>query len=200
MSTAARSKPAPSRISEATRERILAAARDCMERSGIGRVTIVDIAAAAKCSRPIIYKHFQDVGEIVDTLALEDMAVVQEHLATRLRRDLSYAERLVEAIAQAVVIAHDRPLLSGLFDDRESWLRSQRAGEKVRDWVRERWAAFIRRGIADGLLAPDLELDEIVGWISMNQSQLLLRYQTEPIDEARVRRVVERFVVRPLLP
>src|SRR5687767_3244469 len=173
------------------RTRILAAARACFERDGIEAVTIVDIAEAANYSRPIVYKHFADKAEIVDTLCLEDMAVVQNELRSRIGRQLPYERRLTEAIVLGVVLARERPLLRRLLDDRESWLRSQRMGDRVRDWVRERWSAFLRRGAAARLLADDLELDEVVEWIAMNQSQMLLRFQGEPLDVEHLRRFVE---------
>ena len=188
------------RGAQSARARILTAARACLERDGIDRVTIVDIAEAANYSRPVVYKHFADKAEIVDELCLADMKAVGAALRDRIPRSAPYEERLVEAILQAVLLARGKVLLQRLLDDRESWLRSQTVGERVRDWVRERWEAFLRRGKATQLLAEDLDLDEVVEWIAMNQSQLLLRHRSDPIDEARVRHFVRRFIVRPLLP
>jgi len=185
--------------SRRSRERILAAARACFERLGIEAATIVDIAEAANYSRPIVYKHFSDKADIVDSVCLEEMQTLRAELRKRVKPDLSYDAQLTESILQAVILANDNPYIRRFMEDRESWLRSQTIGRKVRDWVRASWEAFIRRGQAAGAFARDLDLEETVTWIAMNQSQLLLRYQDEGFDEASMRRFIRRFVVTPLL-
>jgi AcrR family transcriptional regulator len=182
-----------------TRSLILAAARDCFERLGIETATIIDIAEAADYSRPIIYKHFKDKADIVDHVCLEEMQALQTQLAKLLPRGLSFAEQLTELIVQGAILANRNLYLRRYLADRESWLRSQIAGQKVHEWVRESWDSFLRRGQADGTFARDLDVEEAVNWINMNQSQLLLRFRDEPIDPAQLRRFVRRFVLPPLL-
>ena len=69
----AATEPAPAKQAreQKTVSRILAGARECFERLGIEKATIVDIAEAASYSRPVIYKHFNDKADIVDSVCLE---------------------------------------------------------------------------------------------------------------------------------
>lgn len=191
----ARAEPGPSRA----RQRILAGARECFSRLGIDRTTIVDIAEAAAYSRPVIYKNFNDKSDIVDEVCLEEMQALQLELDKRIARDLPYAERLAEAIYQAVVIARGNIHIQRFMEDREAWVRSQTEAGKVHIWVRDRWASFLARGQKDGILAADLDIEECVMWISMVQSMLLLRFATQEIDHEAMRHFVARFVVTPLL-
>ncbi|MDE2436878.1 MAG: TetR/AcrR family transcriptional regulator [Sphingomonadales bacterium] len=190
--------PAP-KVREGTRQRILRGARDCFQRLGIDKATIVDIAEAAAYSRPIIYKHFSDKADIVDQVCLEEMQALQLELNKRIARDGSYADQLTDAIFQGVALARGNIYIQRFMDDREAWARSQSEAGIVHRWVRERWAAFLARGQQQGILAADIDIGECVTWISMVQSLLLLRYAAEPVDDREMRRFVERFVVRPLL-
>lgn len=189
--------PAPSRPKAP--ERILQGARACFARLGIDKATITDIAEAADYTRPVIYKHFADKADIVDTVCLEEMQALQDQLNLRVDRQLPYADQLAEAILQGVLLAHDNPYIQRFMQDRETWVRSQSEGGKVHVWVRNRWASFLKRGLANGDLAQDLDVEQTVTWISMVQSLLLLRHASEDMDEAGMRTFVRRFVVRSLL-
>lgn len=191
--------PAQQTREQKTVARILAGARACFERLGIEKATIVDIAEAADYSRPVIYKHFSDKADIVDAVCLEEMQALQLELDQRIARDLPFAEQLAVAITEAVILARDNIYIQRFMADREAWVRSQTDAGKVHGWVRGRWASFLERGRAGGLLAQDLDIAQCVGWISMVQSLLLLRYASEQIDREAIRAFVRRFVVMPLL-
>jgi AcrR family transcriptional regulator len=179
--------------------RILAGARECFERLGIEKATIVDIAEAASYSRPVIYKHFNDKADIVDSVCQEEMQALQLELNQRIARDLPFIDQLAEAIAEAVILAKDNIYIQRFMQDREAWVRSQSEAGKVHTWVRDRWASFLRRGQEQSILAPDLDIEQCVTWISMVQSLLLLRYASEAIDPVALRSFVRRFVVTPLI-
>lgn len=181
------------------RQRILAGARVCFERLGIDKATIVDIAEAAGYSRPVIYKHFSDKADIVDSVCLEEMQALQLELNQRIARELPFADQLADAIFEAVVIAQGNIYIQRFMEDREAWVRSQSQAGTVHVWVRDRWTSFLTRGRQAGILAADIDIDECVTWISMVQSILLLRFANEAIDREATRHFVERFVVRPLL-
>lgn len=182
-----------------TRARILAGARACFAQLGIDRATVTDIAEAAAYTRPVIYKHFKDKADIVDSVCLEEMQALQAKLDRRIGRDLPFAEQLGAAIAEAVVLALDNVYIQRFMQDREAWVRSQTGAGKVHLWVRERWSRFLQRGQALGVIATDLDVDQCVLWISMSQSMLLLRYAGEDVDREALLGFVRRFVVLPLL-
>lgn len=192
-------EPATGTRGHKTVERILTAARECFSRLGIEKATIVDIAEEAAYSRPVIYKHFTDKADIVDSVCLEEMQSLQLELNKQISRSLPFAEQLADAISHAVVLAHGNIYIQRFMEDRETWVRSQTEGGKVHVWVRERWRSFLQRGQRDGIVAADLDLEQCVTWISMAQSLLLLRYASEELDQASMRAFVSRFVVTPLL-
>lgn len=185
--------------SSPTRERVLNGARACFARIGIDKATIVDIAEAANYSRPVIYKHFSDKAEIVDSVCLEEMQALQMELNKRIARDAAYPDQLADAIFEGVVLARGNIYIQRFMEDREAWVRSQTEAGRVHVWVRNRWASFLARGQREGILAADIDIEESVTWISMVQSMLLLRFANEEIDRAATHRFIVRFVVRPLL-
>lgn len=180
-------------------QRVLAAARSCFARLGIEKATITDIAEEADYTRPVIYKYFNDKEDIVDSVCLEEMATLQAQLYTRVNRGLPFGDQLAEAILQGVLLAQDNPYIQRFMQDRDTWVRSQSEGGKVHIWVRNRWTRFLERGLSEGHLADDLDIEQTVTWISMVQSLLLLRHMSEDMNEAAMRTFVRRFVVRPLL-
>tara|TARA_R110000772_G_scaffold115174_1_gene219923 strand:+ start:3071 stop:3667 length:597 start_codon:yes stop_codon:yes gene_type:complete len=182
-----------------TARRILNAAGRCFQAEGIAKVTIVDISKAAKYSRPIIYRHFGGKDDIVDHLCLDEMQIIQSKLNEIMPREMGFTQRLVEIITQAVILSLESPYIQVFMQNRKAWLRSQTAGSDVHSWVKKRWQAYLAYGQRHGMLAADLEIEEAVNWIAMSQSMLLMRFEGQELVEADIRRLVSRFVVRPLV-
>jgi AcrR family transcriptional regulator len=190
--------PLPARTSR-TELRILAGARRCIETNGIDRTTIVDIAEAADYTRPVIYKYFSDKNAIVDHLCMEEMQGIQHRLNSQLDRAQSYGDVMTQAILLGVTLARENIYIRRFMQDHASWVRSQTESGLVHLWVSGQWNRFLLRGREGGDLAPDIDIDETVTWIALVQSLLLLRFDNDDMDEAKMRRFVRRFVVAPLL-
>ena len=106
--------------SRATRERIVDAAAEVIERLGLARATTREIARAAGYSEATIYKHFRDKGELV-------LEVVSERLpqfVAALKRLLEHPGEgtvegnLADLAAEAVAFyARLVPVTGGLFGE-----------------------------------------------------------------------------------
>ena len=83
-----------------TEARLLAAARDCLQRLGLRGTTSRAIAAAAGANLGAITYHFGSKDELV---ALAMLASIREWVAPALdvlKRDMDPAERMIEAVRQ----------------------------------------------------------------------------------------------------
>ena len=69
----------------------------------------------------------------------------------------------------------------------------------VHQSTREWWRNLIDRGHAQHLLARDLNLDQMVSWLTLSHGMLMMKIDAEPIDDKELRYFVRRFVVEPLL-
>ena len=101
------------RSAEQTRARIREAAYKLFRRQGYSRVTMDDIAAAAKFTKRTIYHHFQSKDQL-----LADVLESQHHLALQAFRTFGdnlsgSAETIVEAMFQDLAVWADRPRWAG---------------------------------------------------------------------------------------
>ena len=60
------------------RERILAAAERCIERHGIRKTTMDDVASEVGLSRPSVYRYFADRDDLLVELIMRHARVINE--------------------------------------------------------------------------------------------------------------------------
>ena len=180
-------------------ERIVAAARTCFERYGIQKTTIEDIAKAARVSRPTVYKHFPGKLEIVDHISMIELDRIQAALRGRLTRHSDFAERMTEVVLVSVMVASENLYVRRFVEAMGEAAHSYAPSSPYQKLARARWHALLERARASGELAPDLDLDEVVSWLSLNQIILLATIDEMEGGEGYLRRMVRRFVVEPLL-
>lgn len=98
------------RSTKQTRSRVLDAAYGQVRRRGYSRVTMDDIAAAAKLTKRTVYHHFRSKDQLV-----AEVLLVQHHLALRAFR--TFGDKL-SGSAETVV--------RGMFDDLAVWADTPR--------------------------------------------------------------------------
>jgi AcrR family transcriptional regulator len=186
----------------ATRDRIIEAARICYARSDISQTTMVDIAQQAGIGRATLYRHFptreavllavyrKEVGEFLQRfqreaaraetfcgLLLDYMVFTLQQADTTRLYNVLFAEQSALWVSRTY-LADDETLAMTAAVFRESFLVARRVGE----------------------IAMDLELEDIVG-ISI---RLLMTFILVPgaklQDEAGVRAYFEKYLLRTLRP
>ena len=173
------------------RARILSHARKCFERAGFQKTTIEDIAAAAGIARQTIYNHFTGKQDIVDQITLNEVMKVQEDLRRQMRHFPRFADKTTEAILRSVLVARTNPYLQRT--------AVEEVPGPVHKWHGERWRSALENGLASGDLRPDLDLDDVVSWISFTQRMLQIRINQSEVDEDQLRRFIRTFIVEPIL-
>lgn len=184
---------------EGTAAKIVEGARQCFERFGFEKTTMEDIARAAKISRPTIYKHFPGKAEIVDHIGFGELERIQEVVRTRITWQNSFAELVTEVIVASIFVARENQYIRRFVEELEVTAHSVAPTSPYQIQARARWESVLRRARDSGELAPDLELGDVVNWISHNQVMLLKTIDQIGADETRLRFIVRRFVVEPLL-
>lgn len=179
--------------------RIVESARTCFERYGIQKTTIEDIAKAAGVSRPTVYKHFPGKMEIVDHISLSEVDKIQQVLSRRLTRHSTFAEQMTEVVHSSVMVASENLYVRRFVEAMGEAAHSYAPSGPYQKAARARWHATLENARATGELADDLDLDEVVSWLSLNQIILLATLEQMEGGEAHLRRFIRRFVVEPLL-
>jgi AcrR family transcriptional regulator len=181
-----------------TTERILKAAHACFERFGIPKTTIGDIANAAGLSRPTVYKHFSGKDEIVDHLS----AIEANELAQKIRNDLKGAQDLEARLVRVLLVgtrAAKNPYVRRSIETVYVPSRIADSESPIHKLQKLRWSHYLDAALKRGELATDISRDEIISWLSLAQTLLLIRVDAVQLSDKELERFIARFLVRPLL-
>jgi AcrR family transcriptional regulator len=89
--------------SEAEARRILLdVTRDCIERFGLSKVGLSDVASAAGVTRQTVYRYFADAEDLFNSAAVLASGGFLERLRERVQQQEGVAERMVETLVLAI--------------------------------------------------------------------------------------------------
>lgn len=170
---------APRMAAEQRREQLLDAALSVIVRQGYGRVSVEAIARTAGVTRPVVYDHFKDLGQLLHALIEREESYSVEQLRNVLPEnpeELSPAEVLAASVGRFLEAVASRPAtwtlillpLEGTPDRVRQHVEANRARMRERMEDAVRWAIERREQareaagitVADPELAgpPDIEL------------------------------------------
>ena len=165
-------------------ERILDAAGRCFSRTGVTATSIGDIAREAGCSRPTIYRYFDDRDTLRQAFVHREARRLGADIAVAVRSVRSPRQRLVTAVLTAVRGVRANPTLAAWFTDDNASIASDLAQS----------SAVIEAMAASFVEDADRETAQ---WLV----RVVLSLLTLPgEDESAERRLLERFVAPTVLP
>lgn len=180
------------------RDRIIAAACRCFDNFGMAKTTVEDIANAAGVTRRTFYVNFSSK----DHLVAELYAIEARHLAGQLAELAAstrpFDQRLTESLDCSMQVFAQKSYLRGLMFQRLTAV-SRNPDDPIHHAQVERWQALITPAIADGTIAADLQVNDVVDWLSLSGHILLSRFLTLEETEAERHAFIRNFVVEPLL-
>ena len=144
--------------SELRRDRILAAAQECLGELGFARATVTEIARRAGVSNGLLYQFFRNKEALLEQVLKE---VVREWVRAMVPRDEETAAEALEGMfRRSVDFCRMHPLLPALLrEDPELQLsRTRTAGRNRVVPHRELVASLLERGIAAGEFRADLDV------------------------------------------
>src|SRR6202167_1208552 len=100
---------APTSADEA-RERILAAAERCIDRHGIRKTTMDDVACEVGLSRPSVYRYFADRDDLLIELITRHARVLLARARKSIARHTSLPDQIVEMVLYTAEHARRDPL------------------------------------------------------------------------------------------
>lgn len=183
-----------------TVERILDAAELCMERHGVSRVSMGDVARQAGLSRGAVYLHFDDRAGLVDAVLARTASRFLADIEARVRRRRTLSGQLAEA-AMCIRQVHDEYLLSVRFlpegDTLLATMLTARIHRLLEEWV-QFWQPFLAAAQERGEVRRTLDRRRAGEWIV----RVLLTFAIVPIVtfDADDPGSVDRFVREHLVP
>jgi AcrR family transcriptional regulator len=186
---------APTNADDA-RERILAAAERCIDRHGIRKTTMDDIASEVGLSRPNVYRYFADRDDLL-------MELITRHaraLLVRARKSTSRLSNLPDQIVETALYTaeHARrdPLTRHCIDPDGTSLGRRMIASGRSDATRaEMWDPILDAALANNELPPGLPRSDIHLWLGSVTKMVMRGLEDGEGDLRRYRSILRRFVV-----
>jgi AcrR family transcriptional regulator len=177
------------------RERILAAAERCIDRHGIRKTTMDDIASEAGLARPSVYRYFADREDLL----IELIARRARELSRQAHKAISRRDSLPEQIIAGVLYVADharRDNLTRLVIDPEATSLGKRMNASgTLGMIRaDLFDPYLDTAVANNELAPGLPRADIHMWLG-NLGRMVMRgLEDGEGDLTRYRSLLRRFV------
>jgi AcrR family transcriptional regulator len=192
--------------SGAARERLLDAAESCIDRFGLAKTTVEDIATAAKVSRATIYRYFANRDELV-------LAVVLRSLEQSGEDDIDdwfseadtpeqFGEALVDAMAAFLARLRHDPKLEVLLNRDASGVSATISGASAALFtiVLDDWRPRMTGAQQAGLIRADLDVDELSEWVLRGMLSLLTVEGPRHHSIQDERRLFATYLIPALVP
>ena len=179
------------------RSEILRAGERCIQRYGIRKTTMDDIAREARMSRPSVYRYFADREELLLALLSEHSRALTEHARRFIAQYPSVEDGLVEGLLY--IADHGRRHEFARFlvsmDDSEFGQRVA-STDAFATLAGEFWDPFLDAAEARGELRPGLDRHDVHVWLGQVGLVLMGLLEREPqSDPAKFRDLLRSFVV-----
>jgi AcrR family transcriptional regulator len=176
------------------RERILAAAERCIDRHGIRKTTMDDIASELGLSRPNVYRYFADR----DDLLIELLTRHARALCNRAHKSISRRNSLTDQIVETVLYTADHArrdhLTRHIIEPDGTSLGRRLITSGTSEMLRaELWDPYLDAAVANDELPPGLPRSDIHLWLG-NVTKIVMRGLDDGDgDLKRYRSILRRF-------
>lgn len=190
----------------AARDRLVDAAEVCVDRFGLAKTTLEDVARQARVSRATVYRYFANRDELMLEVLLRDLERSRHRDLVEFFDDAtdpaSFGRSLVDAAAYLLETIRNSPKLQLLLHREGSNFNSTIAGASealFRQWIDD-VAPYLAEAQRAGLLRADLDAAEAAEWILRVILSLLTIEGPRHHSPEEERRLMMTFVVPSLLP
>jgi len=188
---------------DAARGRLVDAAAACLDRFGLAKTTLEDVAAAAQVSRATIYRYFANRDELVLAVVLRELDRSYDHSLDEFVADAESPEAMGDAVvaASAYLLATIRsnPKLQ-IFLNREGAAAVAGASEAFFTAIAAQLRPYLEPAQQRGLIRGDLDLAEASEWILRCILSLLTVDGPVHRDLDDERRLLATYLVPALVP
>ena len=182
-------------VAAQARDKLVAAAEECIDRGEIGRATVGALAESAGIHRVTFYRHFPDKESLVIEVLQRRAAPVLERAAQTYQAGDFFTDGLIEGMATAISEVRTTPGLMaalGLYPTDDA-LHSAGTSDRFLRSAIEITGPHLAEAQSAGLLRSDIPVDDIVEWLMQVCLANLLLKPEGSIEETRLQLI--RFVV-----
>src|SRR5215469_6935484 len=140
--TAPARMPGPARLSRVDRrDALLTAAAAILADKSVEAVTMEAVAERASVSRPLVYKHFANRGDLLAAVYQREAALLHDELATAVRQATSVTDMFRALIRGALKAQADRGTALAALRAAGGWNQALRQEQRQRDQTTVRYFA-----------------------------------------------------------
>ena len=195
MPRGSRNQPTATASTDDARERILAAAERCIDRHGVRKTTIDDIASEVGLSRPSVYRYFADRDDLLLELIIRHGRALVDRAHKSISRQSSLQDQVVEGLLYIADHARRDPLTRHLMDPDATSLGRRMITSGASEMCRaELWDPFIDAAVANNELPRGLPRADLHLWLGSLAFTLMRGLEDGEGDLKRYRSVLRRFV------
>jgi AcrR family transcriptional regulator len=178
------------------RERILAAAERCIDRHGIRKTTMDDVANEVGLSRPSVYRYFADRDDLLIELITRHARALIVRARKSISRSSSLPDQIVETVLYTAEHARRDPLTRHVLDPDGTSLGKRMVASGASETCRaEMWDPVLDAAIANNELPPGLPRSDIHLWLGDVTKIVMRGLEDGEGDVRRYRSILRRFVV-----
>jgi len=179
------------------RAELLRAADRCIQRHGIRKTTMDDIAREAGMSRPSLYRHFADREELLLALSTAHARALTTRTLAAIAAYGSFSERLVEGLLCLAEDGHRDELIRFLVSRDDAEVRSGRqATAAAAGLTADFWDAFLTSAGRASEMHAAGERREVHRWLGIVSALLMsLMDQGSARTRDEYRDLLHTFVV-----
>src|SRR6201987_4287813 len=166
MPRGSRSQLTAPRSTDDARERIVAAAERCIDRHGIRKTTMDDVACEVGLSRPSVYRYFADRDDLLIELITRHARALLDRARKSIARQSSLPDQIVERVLYTAQHARRDPLTRHVIDPDATSLGRRMIASGTREMMRaEMWDPILDAALAKNELPPGLPRSDIHLWL-----------------------------------
>jgi AcrR family transcriptional regulator len=177
------------------RERILAAAERCIDRHGIRKTTMDDIASEVGLSRPSVYRHFADRDDLLVELISRHGRALVDRAHKTISRQSSLPDQIVESVLYVADHARRDPIMRHSIDPNGTSLGRRMIASGASETLRaEWWDPFLDAAVANNQLPHGLPRSDIHLWLGNVAKAVMRGLEDGDGDVTRYRSILRHFV------
>jgi AcrR family transcriptional regulator len=196
MSRRSPSPPIAAASADDARERIVAAAERCIDRHGIRKTTMDDVACEVGLSRPSVYRYFADRDDLLIELITRHARALQDRARKSVSRQSSLPDQIVEGVLYTAEHGRRDPLTKHVIDPDGTSLGRRMIASGTSEMMRaEMWDPILDAALANNELPPGLPRSDIHLWLGNVTKMVMRGLEDGEGDARRYRSILRSFVV-----
>jgi AcrR family transcriptional regulator len=190
------SRPTAPTSTDDARERILAAAERCIDRHGIRKTTMEDVACEVGLSRPSVYRYFTDRDDLLVELITRHARALLDRARKSISRQSDLPDQIVETVLYTADHGRRDPLTRHVIDPDGTSLGRRMIASGTTEMMRaEIWDPVLDVAVANNELPPGLPRSDFRLWLGNVTKMVMRGLEDGEGDIRRYRSILRRFVV-----